>query len=82
MSIKDKLASTVPGKAGKSCGMCSVLEKLDKEDKEAIVSAMSVPLNDQQRITDRQISEILQSEGYDVSNNSVYRHRQNHMDKQ
>lgn len=81
MSITDKLASAVPNKAGKGCGMCSILAQLKDEDREAIVSAMSVPINDQQRITDRQIAEILQSEGYEISFNSVYRHRQNHLDK-
>ena len=82
MSITDKISSAVPNRAGKGCGMCSVLEQLSEEDKQAIVSAMAVPITDQQRITDKQIAEILKSEGYDVSFNSVYRHRQNHMDKQ
>jgi hypothetical protein len=82
MSITDKLASAVPNKAGKGCGMCSVLMQLSEEDKQAIVSAMAVPITEQQRITDKQIAEILKSEGYDISFNSVYRHRQNHMDKQ
>jgi site-specific recombinase XerC len=82
MSITDKLASATPTKAGKGCGMCSVLEQLNKEDTEAIIQTLSIPANDPQRITDRQISEILKSEGYEVSLNSVYRHRQNHMDKQ
>ena len=81
MSITDKLASAVPSKAGKGCGMCSVLEQLSEEDKQAIISAMSAPMSDLQRITDKQISDILKSEGYDVSHNSVYRHRQNHLDK-
>ena len=80
MSITDKLASAVPNKSGKGCGMCSVLKQLNKEDKEAIIKTMSIPTNDPQRITDRQISEILKSEGYDISPTTVYRHRQNHMD--
>jgi len=82
MSITDKLASAVPNRAGKGCGMCSVLEQINEEDKQAIIGAMSIPMNDLQRITDKQISDILKSEGYDVSHNSVYRHRQNHLDKQ
>jgi hypothetical protein len=61
--------------------MCSILAQLKDEDREAIISAMSVPISNQQRITDRQIAEILQSEGYEISFNSVYRHRQNHLDK-
>ena len=82
MSITDKLASAVPNRAGKGCAMCSVLTQLNEEDKQAIISAMAVPVTEQQRITDKQIAEILKSEGYDISFNSVYRHRQNHMDKQ
>jgi predicted HAD superfamily hydrolase len=82
MSITEKLTSAVPSKAGKGCGMCSVLEQLNDEDRVAIISAMRVPITVQQRITDRQIADILQSEGYEISHNSVYRHRQNHLDKQ
>ena len=80
MSITDKLASVVPNRAGKGCGMCAVLEQLSDEDKKAIIGALSVPASDQLRITDKQIADVLKSEGYDISPNSVYRHRQNHMD--
>ncbi len=82
MSITNKLASAIPSKAGKGCAMCSVLAQLTDTDKEAIISAMTVPVTEIQRITDRQIADILQSEGYDISPNSVYRHRRNHMDNQ
>jgi type II secretory ATPase GspE/PulE/Tfp pilus assembly ATPase PilB-like protein len=81
MSIKDKLASAVPTKSGKGCSMCSILEQLNDQDKEAIINTLSIPINDPQRITDKQIAEILKSEGYDISFNSVFRHRQNHLDK-
>lgn len=80
MSIADKLASAVPNKSGKGCGMCSVLEQLSDQDREAIINTMAIPTSDPQRITDKQIATILQSEGYEISPNSVYRHRQNHMD--
>lgn len=81
MSITNKLASAVPIKTGKTCSMCSILPQLKDEDREAILSAMSIPMTEPRRITDRQIADILQSEGYDISPNSVYRHRRNHMDK-
>jgi len=80
MSITDKLTSAVPNKAGKGCGLCAVLEQLSKEDREAIIQTLSISVTDPRRITDRQIADILQSEGYDISPNSVYRHRRNHMD--
>jgi hypothetical protein len=81
MSITDKLVSAIPNRVGKICGLCSVLEQINEEDKQAIISAISIPMSELQRISDRQISDILKSEGYDVSHNSVYRHRQNHLDK-
>jgi len=81
MSITDKLASAIPNRSGKGCAMCSILTQLNEEDKQAITSAMAVPVTELQRITDRQIADILKSEGYDISHNSVYRHRQNHLDK-
>jgi hypothetical protein len=81
MSITDKLSSAIPSKAGKGCAMCLVLEQLSDKDRSSIISAMRVPANHLERITDRQIAEILQSEGYEVSLNSVYRHRNNHLDK-
>jgi hypothetical protein len=82
MSITDKLSSAVPNKAGKGCAMCMVLTKLNDQDRESIIKTMSIPASDPQRITDRQIADILKSEGYDISPNSVYRHRHNHMDNQ
>lgn len=80
MSIADKLDGAMPNKFGKSCGLCAILEQLSEEDKEAIIQTLSIPVTDPQRITDRQIADILQSEGYEISPNSVYRHRRNHMD--
>ena len=80
MSITDKLASAVPNRSGKGCAMCSILMQLEQEDREAIIGAMAVPVNELHRITDRQIADILNSEGYNITHNSVYRHRQNHMD--
>ena len=55
------------------------VDEIVEEDKQAIIGAMSIPMSDLQRITDKQIANILKSEGYDVSHNSVYRHRQNHL---
>jgi Mg/Co/Ni transporter MgtE len=82
MSLIDKLQEVKPVKSGKGCLMCKVLESLPEEERNALNDAMSVPTDSINRITDRQLAEILRSEGYDLSLNSVYRHRQNHMDKQ
>ena len=81
MSIKDRLEEVVPTKAGKSCGMCMILKQLSDEDRELIQASLLVPAGDPKRVTDRQLSDILNSEGYNISFNSVYRHRANHLDK-
>jgi len=82
MSIKDKLEEVIPAKAGKGCGMCSVLNLLSAEDKKSLTEALSAPANGLGTVTNRQIADILSSEGYEISQHSVMRHRQNHMDKQ
>lgn len=82
MSIIDKLNNVEPVRTGKTCALCSILLQLNDEDKNAILSALSMPVTLSKRITDRQISNILKSEGYEISCASVFRHRQNHMDKQ
>lgn len=80
MSISDKIASIEIKKSGRSCAMCAILVSLNSEDREAITSAMTIPPTEVKRVTDRQIAEVLKSEGYDISHNQVFRHRQNHMD--
>jgi len=80
MSISQKLSDTVPTKSGKDCGMCLVLKVLSPKDHEAITAALYVPAGDPQRVTDKQIARILISEGYQISHNSIYRHRANHLE--
>jgi hypothetical protein len=82
MSIKDKLEEIVPTKAGKGCGMCNVLDLLGAEDKKSLIEVLSAPANGSGTVTNRQVADILSSEGYEISHHSVMRHRQNHMDKQ
>lgn len=79
MSITNKLKEVTPMKSGRTCSMCSVLQTLDPQDRDAINEALLVPTHDHGRVSDRQLAQILKSEGYDVGINSVYRHRANHM---
>lgn len=79
MSLVDKLASLEPKINRARCGVCMVLETVDKKEADLLNELMSVPVGSSMRITDRQLSEALRSEGHDVSSNSVFRHRQNHM---
>lgn len=82
MSLVDKLASLEPKINRARCGVCMVLENVDKKEADLLNELMSVPVGSPTRITDKQLSDVLRSEGYEVSSNSVYRHRQNHMEKQ
>jgi hypothetical protein len=79
MSILDKLAATEPARTRSRFGMCVVLEEISDEERAALESTLLVPTSSAFRVTDRQLSEILRSEGHDVSPSVIFRHRQNHV---
>lgn len=80
MSLADKLANLEPKINRARCGVCMLLEKLDDKERKLLLDIMAIPVGSPTRITDRQLSEVLRSEGYEVSSNSIYRHRQNHLE--
>jgi hypothetical protein len=75
MGLADKLNQINPTFPGLPCGIARVLETLtNEEDKNALENIMnmrSYPIG----ISNRQIHEILMSEGYDVAFASVRLHR-------
>jgi hypothetical protein len=74
MSLADKLKTAVRSEPGLPCGVGRLLEKLEGEDKEAlqiIFSTRSISGT----ISNRQIHEIIISEGHDVAFASVRLHR-------
>lgn len=74
MSLADKLKTATRSEPGLPCGIGKVLQKLEGEDKEVleiIFSSRSVPGT----ISNRQVHEILISEGHDVAFASVRLHR-------
>jgi len=79
MSLADKLASLEPKVNRARCGVCTVLENIDKKEADLLNELMAAPISSPTRINDKQIAEVLRSEGFEISSNSVYRHRQNHM---
>ncbi len=81
MSLADKLKNVEPITNKSRCAVCFTLSQLSEADASALNDALKIPVDSPSRITDRQISEVLKSEGHDVSSNSVYRHRQNHLEK-
>lgn len=81
MSLLDKLTSLEPQINRARCAVCSLLEVLDEKEAEVLSDLIAVPVGSPTRITDRQLSDVLKSEGYVVSSNSIFRHRQNHLEK-
>lgn len=79
MSLLDKLESLEPQVNRAKCGVCTVLDSLDDKEREAIIKVLVEPIDSLTRITDRQLADVLASEGYRISATMVYRHRKNHL---
>lgn len=76
MSLANKLKTATRTETGLPCGVGKILQKLEGEDKEAleiIFSSRSV----RGTISNRQVYEILISEGHDVAFASIRLHRLN-----
>ena len=74
MSLADRLASTPRSTTGLPCGVGRLLSELNGEDKaalEAVFSQRSIPGT----ISNRQVYEILISEGHDIAFASISMHR-------
>lgn len=75
MSLADRLGDLNPAEAGLPCGIAVVLEALPDADRVALVDALARPKGDRLRLSARQISEALRSEGHRVSLKTVEIHR-------
>jgi hypothetical protein len=71
MGLAEKLSLTERPEPGLPCGMSKLLEAITGEDREALLAV----LESRGRISNRQIHEILLSEGHDVAFSSVSLHR-------
>lgn len=77
MSLAAKLSELAPSSPGLPCGIARILQKLDGDDKfalEAIANTHYVSGG----VSNRQIHEILLSEGYDIAFSSIRLHRSKH----
>lgn len=79
MSLLDKLENLEPQINRSKCGICTVLDALDDKEREAILKVLVEPADSLTRVTDRQLADVLASEGYRVTSTMVYRHRKNHL---
>jgi len=74
MGLADKLNSIKRTEPGLPCGVARVLAAVEGEDKEALELVFQTR-SEAGTISNRQIHEILLSEGYDISHSSIALHR-------
>ncbi len=70
MGLKDALQAQQRGRPGFRCSVCKLLAELPADDAEALREAVIDPM-----VQGSQIARALQSEGYDIKQNTVTRHR-------
>lgn len=70
MGLKDALDAQTRSRPGFRCAVCKLLDELTPDDADALRAALV-----DAQVQGSQIARALQSEGYEVSQNSVTRHR-------
>ena len=70
MGLKDALEAQTRQRPGFRCSVCKLLDELPKDDATALRDALRDP-----QVQGSQIARALMSEGYDVKQNTVTRHR-------
>ena len=70
MALKDALVANIGAKKGPVCTVCLAIESMSEEDQADFQAAMDDPV-----YTSMGISRALKAEGYDVSGQSLQRHR-------
>lgn len=74
MTIEERLQSA-PRKALNGCSLGKILDVLDVKDRQALETALLVPRESDDRISNAEIARILQDEGFDVRAKTVETHR-------
>ena len=70
MGLADRFASYEKPKPGGKCVTCSLVADLPKDESAALVAALA-----DESISNAAVSQILKSEGYQIGETSVRRHR-------
>ena len=70
MGLKDALVANVGTKKGPVCSVCIAISVMDEEDRADLMLALDDPV-----YTSMGISRALRAEGYDVSGQTLQRHR-------
>ncbi len=70
MGLKDALETERQKRPGYRCSVCTLLTELPAEDAEALQDALRTP-----EVQGSMIARALQSEGHEIKQNTVTRHR-------
>ena len=75
MTLANRLSEAKPTRRGAPCRMRIIMAELSGSDLTALEQALSLPRSQSGRLSNKQISEILASEGHTISKETVQRHR-------
>jgi hypothetical protein len=75
MSLSDRLSKIAPSESGLPCGVSKILKEMPEKDVKALEAVLAVDTSDSRRISNRQIHDVLLSEGYDIAYASIALHR-------
>lgn len=75
MSLSDKFSNMTPLESGLPCGIAKITKDMPEKDVKALEAVLDVGTTDSSRISNRQIHNVLLSEGYDVAYASITLHR-------
>lgn len=75
MTLADSLKAAQPYKTSRGCAVGRLLAVLSPKDREALVAALLIGKNEPGRLSNQQLSDILKSEGHEVSMQVIETHR-------
>ena len=75
MSLADSLSAAKPYKPSRPCALRGVFAVLSREDADALKAALAIGKGEPGRLSNQQLSDILNSEGHKVSMKVIEVHR-------
>jgi len=72
MALAEKLSGATPREGGRPCGIFRISQGMDEEDSQALKDALFA---EPRTLSNTQLQELLNSEGYSVSYASISQHR-------
>lgn len=75
MSLADSLKTAKPYKTSRPCGVSRLLRDLSKKDRDALEATLSIGKGEPGRLSSQQISDILKTEGHNISMKVIEVHR-------